>query len=247
MLRKVFYGLICLLLLSGCSKGSRDNDVVSIYQDTPEPELYQKAMAAFKEGDYSSAIKRFEAFDTLYPFSAQAKPAQLYLINAYYENGNYGMSAAAAQSYVHMYPRDNNVDYAYYMKGVANFEQPRGTFAKVFKVDSAWRDPGTQLTAYHDFETFTKRFPRSRYYSDSLKRMIFLRNQFAQKELHVAKYYLDRKRYVAALERANYVIKHYSQASQAKKALQLSAKINRILKFNQSAVDARKVIKDTYA
>jgi outer membrane protein assembly factor BamD len=133
------------------------------------------------------------------------------------------------------------------MKGVANFEQQRGTFAKVFNLDAAWRSPGTQLASYDDFVTFVKRFPKSRYYSDSLKRMIFLRNQFAQRELHIANFYMERKRYVAALGRARYVIKHYSQAPQAKEALILSEKINQILSFKRSAGDDRKVLKDTYA
>ena len=224
MIKKIVYATLCLLLISACSKNTGDDEALAIYQGMSEQTLYAKSLDAVKDKDFSSAIKRLEALDTLFPFSPHAQQSQLYLIYAYFENEEYGLSSAASERYIHLYPRDKNVDYAYYMKGVANFEQQRGSFARVLKLDASWRDPGTQLMSYNDFSTVTKKFPKSRFYSDSLKRMIYLRNQFAQKELHIANFYMKRKRYVAALERAHYVLKHYSQAPQAKKALVLSEK-----------------------
>ena len=76
--------------------------------------------------------------------------------------------------------------------------------------------------------------------------MVYLRNQFAQKELHIAHFYMKRKRYVAALERANYVVKQYNQSPQAKKALILAKKINVLLNFNQASKEGQKVFNDTY-
>lgn len=239
-------GILCLLLMSACSKNDEGDEALEMYRGMSEQRLYNDSIAAMKEKDYASAIKRFDAFDTLFPFSNHSRSAQLYLIYAYFKNSDFALSAASSERYIHLYPRDPNVDYAYYMRGVANFEQQRGTFAKVFKLDDSWRDPGTQLASYYDFLELTKRFPKSRFYSDSLKRIIYLRNQFAKKELHIANFYMKRKRYVAALERARYVVKHYGQSPQAQKALVLSKKINTLLQLNRAAKDDQRVINDTY-
>ena len=239
--------LLFMILMVACSKNTEDEEVLSVYRDKTEPQLYDYALEALRNNDYSSAVKRIEAMDTLYPFSPHSKQLQLYLIFAYFKNSDYAQGAAAAERFIHLYPRDQHVDYAYYMRGVSNFEQERGTFAKLFNLDSAWRDPGSQLQAYKDFEELTKRFPYSRYYADSLKRMIYLRNQFAQRELHIANFYMERKRYVAALERANYLIRNYGQAPQAQKALQLAKKANQALHLNQAASNDQKVLNDTYS
>ncbi len=246
MFRKFIYATFCILLICSCSKTYEDDGDLKIYRSMSEQQLYDNALEAVKTVDYSSAIKRLEAVDALYPFSPHAKQTQLYLIYSYFKTSDYAQSAAASTRFIHLYPRDKNVDYAYYMKGVANFEQQRGTFARIFNLDNAWRDPGTQLSSYHDFLSVINRFPDSRYYSDSLKRMIYLRNQFAQRELHIANFYMERKRYVAALERAKYVIKHYSQAAQSKKALVLSKRINTILHLTNAAQDDSKVLSDTF-
>ena len=248
MFRNIICTVFCLLLISACNKNNDDDSgVLSVYRGMSEQQLYDNSFDAVNSADYSSAIKRLEALDTLYPFSRHAKQTQLYLIYSYFKSSDYAQCAAASERFIHIYPRDNNVDYAYYMKGVANFEQQRGTFARLFNIDDAWRDPGTQLSSYNDFSLVIKKFPKSRYYSDSVKRMIYLRNQFAQRELHIANFYMERKRYVAALERANYLIKNYSQSPQAKKALYLSKRINNLLSLKQASKDVTKVIKDTYS
>ena len=158
MVKRLLCGLCCFLLLISCSKNTEEDDALEMYKGMSDQKLYQNALSAIKETDYSSAIKRFEAFETLFPFSVNAQKSELYLIYAYFKNSDYALSAAAAERYIHLHPREKHVDYAYYMKGVANFEQERGTFAKAFKLDDSWRDPGTQLTSYHDFSVWLNAF-----------------------------------------------------------------------------------------
>lgn len=246
MLKRSLYLLLSLFLLCSCSK-SLDDEELSLYRGMSEQQLYDYALNAVRSTDYSSAIKRLEAMDTLFPFSPHAKQTQLYLIYSYFSMSDYAQCAATAERFIHLYPRDTDVDYAYYMRGVANFEQQRGTFARLFNIDDAWREPGTQLAAYDNFVVLVKRFPNSPYYKDSLKRLIYLRNQFAQRELHIANFYMKRHRYVAALERAKYVVQHYGQAPQAKKALQLTYKINSLLHLEQAASDDKKVLNESYS
>ena len=236
-----------MVVVSGCSKTIEDDAEYKIYRGMSENQLYDHAMTALKESEYTQAAKRFEALDVIYPFSQHSKQAQLNVIYAYFKKGSYAEAAATAERFIHLYPRDKSVDYAYYMRGVANFEQERGTFAKMFTMDVSWRDAGTQRQAYHDFLMLVKRFPHSRYYSDSMKRMIYLRNQFAKHEFNIAKYYFDRRMYVAALNRSNYVIKHYGQSSYGKRALMLSASINKHLHLNAAHKEDKDVLEDTYS
>ena len=132
------------------------------------------------------------------------------------------------------------------MKGLANFQQPRGTFAVMFPMDESWRDPGTQTQAFSDFATLVQKFPESRYKPDSLQRMIYLRNMFARRELNSANYYFVRKMYVAAAERASNLIKTYPQAPSVKPALRILYRSNRALGLTQAAQDTLAVFQATY-
>lgn len=200
--------------------------------------LFQEAEKAIEKGQYESSIKRLEALDVMYPFSQYGERAQMKLIYAYYKKGDFPSTAAAAERFIHLYPRAKHVDYAYYMKGLANFQQARGVLANVLPLDESWRDPGTQLQAYSDFTLLLQLFPNSPYRSNALQRLIYLRNMFAIHEYNVAKYYFERKKYVASIERLNFLLKNYGQAPVARKALLLLAKANQALGLKKAADDA---------
>lgn len=236
-----------LLSLTACnswwSKNDEDN---SPYQGIPAKQLFTEAEQAISKGQYDSAAKRLEALESLYPFSDYAEKAQMDLIYAYYKKGDYPSAAATAERFIHLYPRAKNVDYAYYMKGLANFQQTRGTLASSLPIDESWRDPGSQSLAYSDFATLVQKFPDSRYKPNALQRMIYLRNMFAKRELNTSKYYYDRKMYVAASERASFLIENYPQAPSAREALAILYSANNILGLKKAADDALKVYQATY-
>ncbi len=208
--------------------------------------IFNEANNALAKQDYSQAIKYYEGLATLYPFNDYAEQAELKLIYAYYKKEDYPSAAASAEHFIHLYPRAQRVDYAYYMKGLANFQQLRGTVTTVLPIDQSWRDPGTQSQAYADFSTLVQKFPRSRYKNNALQRMIYLRNMFAQTELNVARYYYERRMYVAALERAHYLINTYPQATSVQEALALVYSANHQLGLNQAATEASQVYQATY-
>lgn len=246
MFKRVCYFVLAMCLLVGCSKTFDDEEDIKQFKGMSEKAIYEEASAKLKKEDYHLAITRYEALETLYPFSRYAKPAQRDIIYAYYQNEDFAQCAATAERYIHLYPRDPDVDYAYYMRAMANFAQQRGVFAKFLSMDVSWRAPGTQLQSYQDFLALVRRFPHSKYYADSMQHLIYLRNQFAQRELNIAQFYYQRKLYVAALNRSNYVIKHFGQSPQAKKALSISKKINHILAMDQASEDDKQVLRDTY-
>lgn len=225
---------------------SSDDDDNNVYKGMTAAQLNTEAHKALLDGNYVDAAKRYEALDAMYPFSKYSESAQQELIYAYYKKGDYPSTAATAERYIHLFPRSKHVDYAYYMKGLANFNQPRGTFSKFFPLDVSWRSPGTQTQAYSDFSTLIKRFPDSRYKPNALQHLIYLRNNLAQRELNAANYYFKRSMYVAAVGRASYVVKNYSQAPQKKPALELIYESNKRLGLFDAANDARNVYQATY-
>ncbi|KTD19335.1 competence lipoprotein ComL [Legionella lansingensis] len=237
-----------LLSLTACAKKwwHKDDDDYNPYQGMSAKQLLTEAERAIAKEQYESAAKRLEAMESMYPFSDYAEKAQMDLIYAYYKKGDFASAAATAERFIHLYPRSRNVDYAYYMKGLANFQQPRGTFANKLPLDESWRDPGTQAQAYSDFATLVERFPDSRYKPNALQRMIYLRNMFAQRELNTSKYYFQRKMYVAATERASFLIKNYPQAPSAQEALAIMYHANKALGLTQAANDALTVYQSTY-
>ena len=245
---KVLLILSLLFSLSACNKwwAKDENEDNSPYKGMSAKQLYTEAQQAMTKEQYTSAIKRLEALETMYPFNDYAEQAEIDLIYAYYKKGDYPSTAATAERFIHLYPRAKSVDYAYYMKGLANFQQTHGTMANLLPLDESWRDPGTQSEAYTDFATLIQKFPESRYKANALQRMIYLRNLFAQRELNTASYYFDHKMYVASAERANYLIKTYPQAPSAKGALAVLYRANLQLGLKKAADDALAVYQATY-
>lgn len=236
-----------LVALSACSKWmDKETEEKNPFQGMTAKQLYLESKNALKKQQYETAAKRLEALENMYPFSDYAERSQLKLIYAYYQSEDYLSCAATAERFIHLYPRAKHVDYAYYMKGMANFKQTRGAFAKFLPLDESQRDPGTQIKAYTDFATLVQRFPNSRYKPSALQHMIYLRNLLAKYELNVSQYYFKRKMYVAAIERSSYLVKNYPQAPTAQTALSVMYHANRALGLNKSADEAMTVYQATY-
>jgi len=235
-----------IVLLPACKSLLGDDEEKNPYQGMTASQLFHDAQKELSKEEYSASIRHLEALDTMYPFNDYAERAQQDLIYAYYKKEDYPSAAATAERFIHLYPRAKHADYAYYMKGMANFQQQRGALMNVLPLDQSWRDPGTKAQAYSDFGTLIQKFPNSRYNADALQRMIFLRNMFAARELNTAKYYYDRKMYVAAIERANFLIKTYPQAPSVKEALTIQYHANRYLGLKQAEQDILTVYRATY-
>lgn len=254
VMRVIKYGLItwCCILLVGCKtlagfwQDLKKDEDEGPYAGQSAKKLYQDARIALNKKDYTGAIKRLEAMETMYPFHDNAEKAELDLIYAYYEKEDYPSAGATAERYIHLYPRAKHVDYAYYIKAMSNFHQLRGPIATLLPMDQSYRDPGSQSQAYSDFATLAQLFPNSIYKADAEQHMIYLRNMFAKSELNVSKYYYERRRYVASAERASYLIRTYPQAPSVQDALVVLYHANKALGLMDAASDALRVYQKTY-
>ncbi|AJE14144.1 outer membrane protein assembly factor BamD [Stutzerimonas balearica] len=192
-----------LALTAACSS----NETVD--ENLGEVELYQQAQADLDSKAYTSAISKLKALESRYPFGRFAEQAQLELIYAYYRNMEPEAARSSAERFIRLHPQHPNVDYAYYLKGLASFDQDRGLLARFLPLDMTKRDPGAARDSFNEFAQLTSRYPNSRYAPDAKARMIYLRNLLAANEIHVAHYYLKRQAYVAAANRGRYVVENF--------------------------------------
>lgn len=196
-----------LVLTAACSSKKTEID-----ENLSETQLYQRAQTALDNSSYSVAIDNLRALESRYPFGRFADQAQLELIYANYKNGEPAAVRAAADRFIRLHPQHPNVDYAYYLRGLASFDQDRGLLARFLPLDMTKRDPGAARDSYNEFAQLTNRFPNSRYAPDAKQRMIYLRNLLAAYDVHVAHYYLKRGAYVAAANRGRYVVENFQES-----------------------------------
>ncbi len=237
--------LLVVLTLAGCASSISDPNAA--FRGQSAQAIYQKAETAMAKGDYDDASKSIEALDALYPFSKYAQKADLDLIYAYYQSGDTASASAAADRYIKLYPRSQHIAYAYYMRGLANFKTDRGLLQNLFHTDTALRDATNQEASFQDFTTLLYRFPDSKYSADARKRLIYLRDQFAKRDVEIAQFYFKRGAYVAAANRAAGVVEHYSHTMQVKPALNIMIKSYDKLGLTQRADDARRVLAKNFS
>ncbi|HLA74719.1 MAG TPA: outer membrane protein assembly factor BamD [Gammaproteobacteria bacterium] len=232
--------LAFLLAATGCSLLPEQIDTTKNWS---AERLYSEAKDSLNSGDYTNAIKYFETLEARYPFGRYAQQAQLEIIYAYYKDQEPASAVAAADRFIKMHPRHPYVDYAYYLKGLANYNQGRGIVERYLPQDPSQRDPGAARQSFQDFSDLVKRFPESKYAKDAAQRMAFLRNNLAQYEINVAAYYMKREAFVAAANRAKYVVENYPRTPAVPDALGIMAKAYKIMGLNDLSADALRVLK----
>lgn len=229
--------------LAACSTTTEPSEA---YKGESPQEIYHRGEVALRDKSYSEAVKRFEALDVQYPFGPQTERAQLYLIYAYYMKEDYALAVAAADRFIRIHPIDPNVDYAYFMRGLADYYQNLGFLEKVFAVDLATRDLTQIEKSYNDFNELVIRFPNSRYTPAAHQYLIYLRNVLANHQLEIAQYYYNRMAYLAAANRASGVVAHYQGSPDVIPALVLMAKSYRKLGMTRLEQETLTVLKYNY-
>lgn len=244
----IFAPLAIIFMIStiGCTQLDKIYDPSKGLLQSDDTTLFNRAQAAMANGGYSNAARYYEMLESKYPFSDKLPQAYLDIIYAYYASGDSAGASASADRYTHLYPRSPNVDYAYYMKALSNYDRSGTLSGRYLALDPAWRDLGPLHESYDGFAYLINRFPDSQYVPDAKKHMIYLRNTFAQHEINVANFYMASHAYVAAANRANYVLKTYPQAPQAQAALKILERANSKLGLKDAVKDAKRVEKLTY-
>ena len=207
---------IALALLSGCkSRASRE------IGRQPVEQLYSNARKALEANDFEFSTRLYEALTSRFPFSPQARQARLDLIFLYYRRDEKESAIDAADQFLRENPTHPRCDYAWYMKGMINFERVPYKLERWLGVDMAKRPPTDALAAVNAFGTVVARYPKSEYAHDAQRRMIYLRNRLAEYEVNVARYYIRRGAYLAAAQRAQRAIEQYDGAPAIRDGLEI--------------------------
>jgi len=204
--------------------------------------LYSEARIALNERQYETAIKYYEKLEARYPYGRYAQQAQMETAYAYYKDGETASAVAAAERFIKLHPNHPNVDYMYYVRGLANFNDDLGLFGFVSGQDMTERDPKAAQAAFDAFRELVKRFPDSKYTPDAIQRMNYLVNALAAHEVHVARYYMKRGAYVAAANRAQASLKSFPQAPANEEGLLIMVKAYDALGMTDLRNDAERVM-----
>ena len=240
--------LSVLLTASACSsipffgKDKNKKDFEQQDMDATEQLLYRNAQRSLRSGNYSVAIETLQRLEARFPFGRYAEQAQLEIIYAHYMAASYESARTAADRFIRLHPSHPHIDYAYYLKGLAAYSKNKGLMDRIFASDPAKRDMTSARDAYADFATLLARHPSSQYVPDARQRMLYLRDLIASSELHIADYYMRRRAYAAASNRARYVVETYSKSDVAADALALMIEANYRLGLEESANDALRVL-----
>ncbi|WP_082818907.1 MULTISPECIES: outer membrane protein assembly factor BamD [Cupriavidus] len=181
--------------------------------------LYSEAKDALDGGDYTRAVKLYEKLEGRYPFGRYAQQAQIDTAYANYKDGETAAALAAVDRFIQLHPNHPTIDYAYYLKGLINFNDNLGWLGRFSGQDLSERDPKAARAAYDAFHTLITRYPESKYTPDATLRMQYIVNSLAQHEVHAARYYFRRGAYLAAVNRAQQSLKDYDGAPANEEAL----------------------------
>src|SRR3990167_166779 len=236
--------VVSFLLLTGCSK--TEQDPYRNYRGMSSATLFFNGEKALAGKNYDKAVKYLEALDALYPFGPYAEQGQLDIIYAYYMNGDTASSITAADRFVRLYPRNKNVDYAYFMRGVVGFNLGLSWLQRKVGVDPGMRDIGNLQQSFTAFSSLTQQFPRSKYRPDALLRMAYVRNLLAAREVQIAEFYLERKAYVAATNRASDVVEHFQGSPSVTRALAIMVEGYRKLGLTSMANSSYRILQENY-
>jgi outer membrane protein assembly factor BamD len=206
--------LLLALLVTGCASDLQDETVGWSAQ-----RLYGEAKDAMGSKDWPRAIRYLEKLEARYPYGRYAQQAQLEIAYAHWKDGERALAIAAVDRFIKMYPNHSNTDYAWYLKGLINFNDQYGMLSQITTPDMSDRDPKSTRESFAAFKEVVTRFPDSRYAPDAMLRMRYLVNALASHEVHVARYYMKRGAYLAAANRAQYAIQHYPQAPALEEAV----------------------------
>ena len=214
-------------------------------------QFYEQGKQDMEDADWKSAISFFIALEARYPYGRYAQQAQLYVAYAHYKEDDQDAAIIAAERFIRLHPNHPSVDYAYYIKGLSSFNDEKGMAGYVMKnwIDQnmSERDPKASNESFQSFKELVTRFPDSPYRADSIKRMNFLFNTVAMGEIYVARYYMSRGAYVAAINRAQFTLNEFPQTPATKHALEIMVEAYDELGMNDLRDDAKRVMQKSFS
>lgn len=209
------------VLMSGCNS-------MSVFKRGEKPDAgpafteqiyYERAQKSLLRNQLEDASTALEALDTYYPTGAYTEQAQLDLMYTRFRQSDYTSAVSTAERFIRLYPNNPQLDYAYYLRGVANMEIGFDSLLRYTSLQQAHRDVGFLRVAYDNFNQLLQKYPNTRYRHDTLQRLQHITQQFAENEINVARFNVKRGAWVGAIQRARWVLEYYPQTPQIPEAI----------------------------
>lgn len=243
--------LMLVISISSCSslwpfgkdKEEKDPEIAA---DDSAGKLYKKARGLLVSKDFTTAVEQYELLQSRYPFGRYAQQGLLELTYAYHKQNNTNQALITVDRFIQLNPQHPNIDYAYYMKGIITFDKGKNLIHFIIKRDPSNNDPTSLKEAFDVFGLLIDKYPDSEYADDAKLRMIYLRNELAEYELKVAKFYIERGAYVASANRAKYIMENYQGAEVMPEAVYTLEQAYIALGINDLADDTHRVYAQNY-
>lgn len=203
--------------------------------------LYRHARRQLDDAAYTTAVVEYDQLVARYPFTDYGTQAELEKAYAQYKSLQYDDAISTAERFLREHPRHPRVDYAQYLKGLANFDR-NSSFLDILPVDASKSDVSYARLSFNDFALLIQKYPNSRYNADARLRMVWLRNRIAQHELGIVHYYMSRGAWIAAAKRAEEIIREYPGAPATGEALEQLHEAYKNAGITQEANDAQRLL-----
>jgi len=232
-LSKLAFIFLFICLIISCSQNNQN--VKNINSETPE-NLYALAMQDLEKENYEKAKVLFDEIEFNFPLSNEAIQSQIMTAFIEYAQMNYDEAIFKLNRIINRYPSHKNIDYAYYLKAICNFEQ----------IENEYLDGSYNTEALESFNQVINRFPESKYARDSEQKIILIKENIAAKHMDIALFYLKQKKYLAAMRRYKKVIDDHSESKFTPEALHRLVEIYYSLGMIEDAKKTASVIGYNY-
>lgn len=232
--------LLLSTLLTACSSSDKRPEELT------EHEYYEQAQEAIDDNNFLIASERLQQLESRYPFGRYAEQAQLELIYTQHMMSDLESALASAERFIRLHPLHPQVDYAYYMRGLAAYELGFSFVERYFPSEQARRDPTAVRDAFQHFDELVRRFPDSQYNADAVARMAYIRDRLAKYELGVAKFYMKRHAFLAAAKRTEVIVLNYPGASVTADAIAIQVEAYQLLEQEVEASRMLALLKANY-
>ena len=238
-MRTILFFIFIAISLQGCKNEPAE-------RESTELSYYGAAQSNLRSGNYADAVSQLQLLESRFPFGRYAQQAQLEIIYAYYRSAQPEAARSAADRFIRLHPQHASVDYAYYLKGMASFDEDRSFFAALLSTDPTKRDPGAARDSFDDFALLLQKFPNSQYAPDAQRKMKYLKNLLAEAEIDVARYYIYRGAYVAAANRGRYVFENFQGTTAVPNALAIMVEAYQLLELDELAEQTLLVLSSNF-
>ena len=235
------FALAAALVVSACSTTPVDPT-----KDWSPNKIQSEARDERDSGNFEKAIELYEKLEGRAAGTPMAQQAQLDKAYAQYKSGEQAQALATIERFMRLHPASPALDYALYLKGLVTFNENLGLFGSVLQQDLAERDQKAARESFEAMREVVTRFPDSRYAPDARARMTHIVNSLSQYEVHVARYYLGRGAYLAAVNRAQAALSDYPNAPAREEALAILVRSYDALGMTQLRDDAQRVLKTNF-